>query len=88
MKATITSKGQITIPAKVRRRLNLRPGQVLEFDEAAPFLKATRTFDPGEMYAGIGCCKNKPAPGRSARDWLNKTRGRVKLLEDKNAHGR
>ena len=82
MKATITSKGQITIPAKVRLRLNLQPGQVLEFDEDAPFLKATRVFDPGAMYGVIGCCKDKPAPARSAQEWLNKTRGKVELPED------
>jgi AbrB family looped-hinge helix DNA binding protein len=87
MKATITSKGQITIPVKVRRRLNLQPGQVLEFDDEAPYLKATRIFDPGEMYATIGCCKNKQAPARSAQEWLNKTRGKVKLPKDRNAHG-
>ena len=27
---TVTSKGQITIPIKIRRKLNLKPGQVLE----------------------------------------------------------
>ena len=31
MKSTITSKGQITIPIKIRRKLNLKPGQVLEW---------------------------------------------------------
>jgi AbrB family looped-hinge helix DNA binding protein len=87
MKATITSKGQITIPARVRRRLNLKAGQVLEFDEEAPYLKATRTFDPAEMYAAIGCCKDKRVPARSAREWMNKTRGKVKLPEDRDAHG-
>ena len=87
MKATITSKGQITIPAKVRRRLNLKAGQILEFDEEAPFLKATRKFDPAEMYAVIGCCKNKGVPAQSAQEWLNKTRGKVKLPEDRDAHG-
>jgi AbrB family looped-hinge helix DNA binding protein len=86
MKATITSKGQITIPVKVRRRLNLKPGQVLEFDEESPYLKAIRIFDPGEMYAAIGCCKDKEAPARSAQEWLNKTRGKVKLPKDRNAH--
>jgi AbrB family looped-hinge helix DNA binding protein len=87
MKATITSKGQITIPAKVRRRLNLKPGHVLEFDESAPCLKASRVFDPGEMYGTIGCCKNMASPAGSAGEWLDQTRGRVKLPKDKRAHG-
>jgi AbrB family looped-hinge helix DNA binding protein len=86
MKATITSKGQITIPVEVRRKLNLKPGHVLEFDEAAPYLKATRVFDPGDMYAAIGCCKDKQAPARSAKEWLDRTRGKVKLPKVKNAH--
>jgi len=86
MKATITSKGQITIPAKVRRKLNLRPGQILEFDEEAPYLKATKVFDPSEMYGAIGCCRGR-APADSAEEWLIKTRGEVALPEDSNAHG-
>ena len=31
MEATMTSKGQITIPAEIRRRLRLTPGTKLEF---------------------------------------------------------
>jgi len=87
MKATITSKGQITVPAGVRRRLNLKAGQVLEFDESAPFLKATRAFDPGEMYSIIGCCKDKEIPAGSAEEWLNESRGKVRLPKERNAHG-
>lgn len=49
MRATITSKGQVTIPQKIGQKLNLKPGQVLEFDETAPFLKATTAFEPREM---------------------------------------
>jgi len=33
--ATITSKGQTTIPAEVRRRLRLEPGDRLDFIEVA-----------------------------------------------------
>ena len=31
MKATLTSKSQLTLPAEVRRRMNLGPGDQLEF---------------------------------------------------------
>ena len=33
MKASITSKGQLTIPKSIRDRMGLKAGYVLEFDE-------------------------------------------------------
>lgn len=51
MKATLTSKGQITIPAKIRERLGLEPGVVLEFDEHVPFLKATTIIEHKDWAA-------------------------------------
>ncbi|HEY6057181.1 MAG TPA: AbrB/MazE/SpoVT family DNA-binding domain-containing protein [Candidatus Limnocylindrales bacterium] len=34
MKTTVSEKGQITIPKRLRDRLGLRPGTVIDFDEA------------------------------------------------------
>lgn len=79
MKATLTSKGQITIPAKIRRKLGLRAGQVLDFDEAAPYLKAILVFDEDAMRAVLGCAK-RPTSMKSD-EWLDETRGRVELPE-------
>ena len=84
MKSTITSKGQITIPIKIRRKLNLKPGQVLEFDEKAAFLKAIKVFDSQEMYKVIGCCKK--ANRRTGKQWLDETRGAVELPPEKDAN--
>lgn len=33
MKATISEKGQVTIPKELRTKLGLAPGTVVEFDE-------------------------------------------------------
>jgi len=45
--ATITSKGQITIPQALRQKLNLKVGDQLEFDETASVLTARRVVDRG-----------------------------------------
>lgn len=73
MKATITSKGQVTIPIGIRERLGLKAGQVLEFDASSPFIKAVPVFDEAEMRSVVGCAKGRL--GRSSQDWLNETRG-------------
>lgn len=77
MKATLTSKGQITIPAAIRKKLGLKPGQVLDFDEEAPCLRAVLVFDEDEMKSVLGCSKG--ALGRTSKEWLEETRSPVAL---------
>ena len=78
MKATVTSKGQITIPLPIRRKLRLHKGTVLEFDEGADHLKATRRVDADRMRAVIGIA-SKELAGRSAAEWIEALRGPVQL---------
>ncbi len=82
---TMTSKGQVTIPANIRRRLNLRPGDALEFDETAPFVKAVKAFDAAKMKASVGCCREH-AVVYGSRTWLDETRGSVDLPPNRNAN--
>ena len=35
MKTTVSEKGQITIPKRLRDRLGLRPGTVIDFEESS-----------------------------------------------------
>ena len=55
MKATVSEKGQVTIPKPLRDRLGIRPGQVLDFREERGRLVATKanTKDPLEGLYGI-----------------------------------
>ncbi len=78
MKATLTSKGQITIPLPIRNKFHLKPGDVLEFDETAPFLKATKTISP-EAWAKFGKQWTDPFPGMDVEAVLDELRGPVEL---------
>jgi AbrB family looped-hinge helix DNA binding protein len=80
MKATLTSKGQVTIPTAIRERLGLKAGQILDFDENAPFVKAVPVFDEEEMHSVIGCTKG--GLGCSSMKWLENTRGPVALPQE------
>jgi len=78
VKATITSKGQITIPLPIRRKLNLHRGVVIEFDERADFLKATKAVDADRMRAVIGIARAELA-GKTSQEWLEEMRGPVEF---------
>lgn len=77
METTITSKGQITIPAKLRRKLGLKPGMKLEFDESASFVKATKPVDLKRMRSAIGILKGRLPEG--SKVWVEDMRGPVEL---------
>ena len=80
MKATLTTKGQITIPIDIRRRLHLNPGDVLDFDATAPFLKATKSISP-EAWDAFGREATDPWPDRNIGEVMEELRGPVELPE-------
>ena len=55
MKTTVSEKGQVTIPKRLRVRLGIRAGQVLEVDEQRGRLVVTKFAgrDPVEEVFGI-----------------------------------
>jgi AbrB family looped-hinge helix DNA binding protein len=78
MKATVTSKGQITIPLPIRRKLKLHTGTVLQYDEEAGCLRATKAADPERMRGIIGIGRKQLA-GKTSLQWLEVLRGAVEL---------
>ena len=54
MKATLSEKGQVTIPKRLRDRLGLRAGQVLEFEESDGTLVARKTQDRDPVDRAYG----------------------------------
>jgi len=55
MKATVSEKGQVTIPKALRSRLGIRPGAVLDFDAEGGRLVARKAqaADPIDAAWGI-----------------------------------
>lgn len=76
MKATVTSKGQITIPQAIRKKLDLQPGTVLDFDDRADHLRATKSVDPARMRSVVGIARSELS-GKSVDEWLDELRGPV-----------
>lgn len=81
MQATLPSKGQITIPIHVCNRLRLKPGDVLEFDQTAPFLKATKTIPP-QAWEEFGRAATDPWEDMSLLEIMDELRGPVGLPAD------
>jgi len=72
----VTSKGQITIPRAVRRKLKLEKGTILEFDLGADYLKATKSGDRESMLGVIGIARDE-LRGKSMEELLEELRGPV-----------
>ena len=74
--AKVTSKGQITVPREIRRRLGVRAGDKLEFEDNGDGVRVTavRKESPFAKYMGIG----NPGIGKGRKaiqKWLRELRG-------------
>lgn len=70
--ATVSEKGQVTIPKRLRTKLGLAPGTVLEFEERHGKLVASRAVveDPIRVLVGLG-----EKRGVDVDHWLAAARG-------------
>jgi len=83
MIATITAKGQITIPLPLRQKFHLNAGDQIEFDEDAPVLTARRVVDREQWKSTVANwqasaeknLKRHPWADRSAAEIVDDLRG-------------
>jgi antitoxin PrlF len=75
--ATVTSKGQITLPRDLRRRLGVRAGDKVRFDEVGTdiCIRPLKDEDPFEKYRGIGN-PGIPSGRKGILRYIRKMRGR------------
>ena len=69
MTATITGKGQITIPLRVRQKLNLKAGDQLEFDESASVLAARRVVEKAAWRKTVAAWQKSAAKALKGHVW-------------------
>ncbi len=71
MKATVSEKGQVTVPKPLRERLDIRPGDQLDFaeeDGRLVALKSTREDPIDAVYGSVDL-------GRSTDEIIHELRG-------------
>lgn len=54
MRSTVGERGQITIPKRLRDRLGIRPGQVLEVEEVSGRLVVAKVEETDPFTRNIG----------------------------------
>lgn len=76
--AKVTSKGQITVPREIRRRLGVRAGDRLLFEEDGEGVRVTaaRKKSAFAKYRGIGT-RGIGKGKKGVQQWLRKLRGEL-----------
>jgi len=74
--STLTERGQISLPAALRRALRLRPGQKLRFEAVSD--REFRVFAPpceapGPL-AALGYARRLGTRARTTKDWMKELR--------------
>ena len=76
-KATVTERGQISIPASLRKAMNLKPGQRLKFEAISnrEFRVIVETPAIPGPVAMLGYARKlRTGPGRRTDEWIRELR--------------
>jgi len=71
--AKVTSKGQVTIPKKVRERLGVRPGEDVGFEEKGGVIVITKAMIESPFDKWVG--KLTKLKGQRSDDLVKELRG-------------
>jgi len=71
--AKVTSKGQVTIPKKVRERLGVHPGEDVGFEEKEGVVVITKAVTKSPFDKWVG--KLKKLEGQHSDDLVKELRG-------------
>ncbi len=69
--AVVATRGQVTIPKKIRDELGIKPATVLEFSVKNGAIVAVKKTEEDPVGSVIGCLKMK----QSSDDFVRKIRG-------------
>ena len=83
-RSKVTSQGQISIPAEVRKKLGIGPGSILEWNEEGDkvFVRSSGTFSSDEIHQALFPAEN-PRP----RTLAELKEGLVRHARERNARG-
>jgi antitoxin PrlF len=73
MVAKVTSKGQVTIPKKVREKLGVHPGEDVGFEEKNGLIYIQKTVKRSPFDKWVG--RLKQLEGRQSDDLVKELRG-------------
>ncbi len=77
MKAVVSERGQVTIPKRLRERLGIEPGEVLDFAEENGRLVAVKVLPRGKFDEVYGILKSR----RSTDEVMLELRGPVDAVD-------
>jgi AbrB family looped-hinge helix DNA binding protein len=77
IRAKVTSKGQITVPAEIRKSLGVKPGDHLRFEQHESGIRLVRDAEenPFEKWRGIGGFPGMGKGREAIVDYFRKMRG-------------
>jgi AbrB family looped-hinge helix DNA binding protein len=74
VKTTITERGQVSIPAELRRDMNLTPGQTVLWEKVSAtecrLVIEPRKVIKSDPVAAIGFAKRHGLPTRTTAEWM------------------